>query len=132
MKVSELKLAVLDQLAQVIVFERTGIIIDSCHGLTDISSLLGQSAYEAFPLLGSIREVLSTLSADSPPIKLPAVEFSLLDKQGHFDFQLYAHPSDPNLLVWVLIDNTSLYQYFGKIQSERNLLRLEKEQQKRV
>ena len=131
MKISELKLEVLNQLAQVIVFERTGRILDSCHGLVDITSIVGQSAYKVFSLLGSIKEVLTDLSSDAPPIKLPAVEFSLLDKKGYFDFQLFAHPKKENLLVWVLIDNTPLYEYFAKIQTERNLLRLEKEQHKR-
>ena len=130
MKISELKLAVLGQLAQVIVFQRDGKIVDSCHGLVDISSLIGKSAFEVFPLLGSISEVLASFTLDSPPMKLPAVEFQLLEKKGYFDFQLFAHPAEADLLVWVLIDNTPLYEYFGKIQSERNLLRLEKEQLK--
>ncbi|MEM7371109.1 MAG: hypothetical protein AAF587_21015 [Bacteroidota bacterium] len=131
MKVDELKLGVLDTLAQVIVFERNGTMVDSCHGLADISALIGQSAFDIFPLVGSIKEVLAGLTTEAPPIKLPAVEFLLIDKKGYFDIQFFAHPANPDLLVWVLVDNTSLYEYFGKIQKERNLLRMEKEQAKR-
>ncbi|MEO1452004.1 MAG: hypothetical protein AAFV07_20905, partial [Bacteroidota bacterium] len=55
------------------------------------------------------------------------VDFSLEGRHGVYDFEIYAHPRQRDLRVWMIHDHTVLYQYFQEIQQERNLLLLERE-----
>ena len=120
MKVSELKHLILDQMAQLIVFDRAGHLLESCHALVDLKAFIGSSLYERYPLLDSLKEVLQNLSSSSLPLSLPGVDFSFEGRWGYYDFELFVHPEHPNKLVWILLDNTALYRYFRPIQQERN------------
>ena len=130
MNLKELKLQLLDSHSQLIVFERTGAFIDSCNSLKDLSQLKGQSVFDQFPELEGLQKAIMELSPMDKPISLPAVDFSFKGERGYFDFEIYAHPDDPNLAMWLLLDQTPLYKYFQEIQQERNILLIEKEDRK--
>lgn len=130
MNLKELKLRLLDHSAQVVVFDRQGQFVSSCHSLSDLSALEGTNVYAHFPLLAAMQETFEGLTQAALPVSLPAVEFLLMSRPGVFDFEFYAHPSDSNLLVWLLKDNTRLYRYLQEIQQERNELILRQETRK--
>ena len=127
MNLKDLKYQYLQHRAQVIVFHKEGTILNSCHALVDIKTLVNSSAYTLFPLVQGMKEVFKTLKASSAPISLPAVDFSLQGRAGFYDMEFRTHPDDSTIILWFLLDNTPLYSYFQQIQQERNLLLIEKE-----
>lgn len=127
MNLRELKLHVLERYAQVVVFKRTGEIVDSCDSLAVLDAQIGASAYDVFPLLGSMKEVLAHHQSAAKPICIPCVEFSYPGCSGIFDFAFHVHPEDEALLVWAWVDQTEIYEYLRKVQQERNMLLVEKE-----
>lgn len=127
MNLRELKFKYLQHRAQVIVFHLDGNILASCHALADVKTILSRSVYQLFPLVQSLEDEFNKLKTSSQPISLPAVDFSLLGKQGFYDMEFRLHPDEPSLILWFLWDNTPLYAYFQQIQQERNLLLIEKE-----
>ncbi|MEM7659821.1 MAG: hypothetical protein AAF399_27150 [Bacteroidota bacterium] len=122
-----MKYSVLAPMAQLIVFTRSGKMVDSCHTFLSIESILGESVYERYPILQSLQSVLEHLEGNDGPIHLPGVDFSFEGRSGYYDFELFAHPSEADWLVWVLLDNSALYKYFRPIQQERNELRAQHE-----
>ncbi|MEO1451714.1 MAG: hypothetical protein AAFV07_19450, partial [Bacteroidota bacterium] len=113
MSLPELKLRYLQHKAQIVVFEsETGLILESCHGLADLQPLVGKSIYAHYPLFEGIRMALLDLDQAAKPITLPAVDFSLEGRHGVYDFEIYAHPRQRDLRVWMIHDHTVLYQYF--------------------
>ena len=130
MNLKELKLQLLDSHSQLVVFERTGAYIDSCNSIKDLSYLKGRSVFDEFPELAGLQQAIQQLSPKDKPISLPAVDFSFNGERGYFDFEIYAHQDEPDLAMWLLMDQTPLYKYFREIQQERNMLLIEKEDQK--
>lgn len=127
MNLRELKLHLLGRFAQIIVFKRDGEMVDSCDSLVRLHPQMGASAYETFPLLGSMREVIAAHKSPAKPICIPCVEFSYQDRSGVFDFSFHAHPEASDLIVWVWVDQTEIYEYLRRVQQERNMLLVEKE-----
>jgi hypothetical protein len=125
MTLRDLKASLLDPQAQVVLFRREGLLVDSCHSIARLDAWEGRSLYELVPLLRSMKMVFHSLG--SATMDLPCVEFDLEGVKGFFDFQFMAHPEDPGLLVWLIRDQTRVYRYYQGIQQERNLLRLEQE-----
>jgi hypothetical protein len=127
MNLRDLKLNILGRFAQAVVFKRDGEMVDSCDSLVRLQTLMGTSAYDVFPLLGSMRDVLSQHKSAAKPISIPCVEFSHAGRSGVFDFAFHVHPENTDLLVWIWIDQTEIYEYLRKVQQERNILLIEKE-----
>ncbi len=127
MKPNELKHRLLNDLSQVVLFNKSGIILDSCHTLADLKSLIGKNAFENFPFLISARESLELLEPDMPGQTYVGVEMNEWGLDGYFDFELRLHPFHPDEYVWLIVDQTQIYRYFKEIQSERNKLRMEME-----
>ncbi|MDB4286321.1 hypothetical protein N9933_03375 [bacterium] len=119
-----LKYNLLDNTAQVIVFNKNGVIQDSCHSLVDVFSLLGESVFEKFPFVYSIQEELN-FSETVQVLSYHAVEFDFKGTEGIFDFHFHPHPVEPNLLVWVFVDHSQHYHFLRDIQKERNMLLIE-------
>ena len=130
MNLKELKLQLLDSHSQLVLFERAGAYIDSCNSLKDLSYLKGRSVFDEFPELEGLQKAILGLSPMDKPISLPAVDFQFNGDRGFFDFEIYAHPDNPDLAMWLLLDQTPLYRYFQEIQQQRNLLLIEKEDRK--
>ncbi len=114
---------------QLIVFRKSGIMLESCHSLTNLQPWIGHSLYESIPLLRSMRMVLEHLSVET--IDIPSVDFVLGQRQGYYDFRFSLHPEDPDLILWLIKDQTRIYQSYAGIQQERNVLRMEKEYRER-
>lgn len=128
MSLPELKLRFLQKKAQIVVFDaETGLMENSCHGLVNIEALLGKSIYAVYPLFAGLQMAIADLDQAAKPITLPAVDFSLEGRQGVYDFEIYADPRQSELRIWMIHDQTVLYQYFQEIQQERNLLLQERE-----
>ena len=88
---------------------------------------MGESVFERYPILQSLQSVLENLQPSDGPVHLPGVDFSFEGRWGYYDFELFAHPTEADQLVWVLLDNSALYKYFRPIQQERNELRAQHE-----
>ncbi len=112
---------------QTLVFEENGNLISSCDSLFATELWLGQNLYQKFPLLGSLQDAIHALDQSAKPISLPAVEMNFYGYKGIFDFDIYVHPSDEKLRVWMILDNTPLYRHLQEVQQERNLLKMENE-----
>lgn len=122
----DLKYQLLNDSAQIIVFHKhEGRFIESCHSLSNISNWEGKNIYETLPLLKSMKVVFQHIGTDV--IDLPCVDFILNQRQGYYDFTFKAHPDNPDLIAWLIKDQTRVYRYYQSIQQERNLLRVEKE-----
>jgi hypothetical protein len=127
MKLKDLKYRLLDQRAQIIVFHKSGELLDSCHSLVNLEASIGRSVYDKWPVLEGVRATMETLGTLEPYYRLPAVEFALPDLNGIFDFEFYPHPEEPQQVLWLMLDQSRIYRYFQRIQQERNVLLLEKE-----
>ena len=129
MNLNELKSQRMNEKAQILLFKREGILVDSCHSLVDLSSSFGRSVFDQWPVLESIRPILSDIGESMDFFRLPAIEFALDGLNGIYDFEFFPHPEDPELLQLLIMDQTRIYRYFQRIQQERNVLLLEKEYQ---
>ncbi|MEL6134011.1 MAG: hypothetical protein AAFR59_11670 [Bacteroidota bacterium] len=127
MKLQDLKLSYVKQFSQIVTFSHEGTFVDSCNSLVETHTWHGTSLYERFPILTSLQEAIKIMDQGPKPICLPAIEMSIEGRPGVFDFEIYVHPQDANLRVWMIYDNTSFYRYLQEIQQERNVLRMEKE-----
>jgi hypothetical protein len=127
MNLQGLKIPALRQRTQVVVFDRSGAYEDSCNSLADFSRFREASLYEAIPFLEGMRDLLSGLLPGSEPIVLPTVELQMQGLSGFFDMFFMAHPEQPSLRVWVLLDQTAVYQRLQRIQQERNQLLAERQ-----
>lgn len=123
----ELKCLHLEPTAQVIIFDSTGKIIDTCNTLVKIESL-DVSLFDYYPALQSMRQIIVEQQAENAPIQLPKVDFSYYGRTGIYDMEIYAHPEIEEWFVWIVIDKTEVYNELLKMQQERNELRLWKEQ----
>ncbi len=127
MKLRDLKNQLLDQRAQILLFRKTGELLDSCHSLVNLEASIGRSVYDKWPVLEGIRDTVQELGIFLPHFRLPAVEFALPDLNGIFDFEFYPHPEEADQILWLMLDQSRIYRYFQRIQQERNVLLLEKE-----
>lgn len=127
MNLRDLKLHLLESLAQIVVFRKSGEILDSCDSLVGLEAVVGKSAYETFPLVESMREVINLHQNAGKPISIPCVEFTYKGFTGVFDFSFSSHPQDSQLVVWTWVDQTDIYEYLRKIQQERNMLLVDQE-----
>ncbi|MFK7924514.1 MAG: hypothetical protein AB8H47_21335 [Bacteroidia bacterium] len=127
MKLKDLKCQLLDHQHQIIIFDLQGTILDSCNAIVDLNQISGDSIFDKWPVLESIRPALTNLADLEIPLRLPAVELSLPTLKGIFDFEFSIHPENPAHIIWMMIDQTKIYRYFRRIQQERNMLLLEKE-----
>jgi len=127
MSPKDLKYQFLNRYHQVVIFDLEGNLLDSCNSMIDLQKLPTQNVFDQWPVLESIREALTQLEELEIPFRLPAVELSLPELKGIFDFEFSAHPDQEGHIVWLLIDQTRIYRYFRRVQQERNMLLLEKE-----
>ncbi|MEM6345221.1 MAG: hypothetical protein AAF927_15125 [Bacteroidota bacterium] len=127
MSLKEHKYQLLNRYHQIIIFDLEGKLLDSCNSMIDLKQLPNQNVFDQWPVLESVRPALHQLEDLEVPFRLPAVELSLPELKGIFDFEFSIHPEYPEQIVWLLIDQTRIYRYFRRIQQERNMLLLEKE-----
>lgn len=123
MNLPELKSRMLDDSAQIVVFRKEdGLMVDSCHKLSDVSGWQGQSLYDLIPLLKSMAMVWANIGEEV--VDIPCVDFVLEQRQGYYDFVFRRHPDNPDLILWLIKDQTRIYRYYQGIQQERNEMRL--------
>ena len=128
MNLRELKLRMVERFTQVVVFHKiSGKLIDSCDSLARLEAHIGASVYDLFPLVGSMQEVFARNKSAAKAVCIPCVEFSFPGCAGMFDFTFHIHPQQDELLVWTWVDQTEIYEYLRKVQQERNILLVEKE-----
>lgn len=127
MKPNELKNQLLNDSSQVVIFDKAGKILDSCHTLSDFKHLIGNNAFDTFPFLLTVRDSLDLLSQASPSQSYVGVEMQEYGLDGYYDLEMRLHPYHEDEYVWLIIDQTQVYRYFREIQSERNKLRMEME-----
>lgn len=127
MNLKELKLNLIESKTQVIVFGSDGLIKSSCQSMENIAPFVNSSLYDLDPLFKSMEMLIKDMEPDSDPIFIPCVEFDFVGRKGFFDFQISVHPESPELRAWLIIDNSSVYKYYQKIQQQRNELLMEKE-----
>lgn len=130
MNLKELKLYMLRGRIQVVLFHVDGILLDSCDGLSELSKLKGKSLYEFSPLLYSMKDQVRKLKAQEAAIHIPAVEYDFPDREGVFDFDFKAHPQEKDQRLWFIHDLTDYYHRMQRIQQERNMLLVEKQQRR--
>ncbi len=115
------------RMAQIIIFERSGLYEDSCNTFFETGMWEGQSLYSVEPWLGSMEPIFREMKRDQSPVFIPTVERSIKDQRRYFDYHVYIHPEDDGYLLWLLMDLTDTYERFRKIQQERNELLLQLE-----
>ncbi|MEL6676802.1 MAG: hypothetical protein AAFR61_31625 [Bacteroidota bacterium] len=127
MNLKALKCTLTSSLAQIILIDREGTLLGSCHSVADLRKIEGLSAYAHFPLLIGMQQAFEELKTPSEKAQLPMVEFSLGERKGFFDFEFSIHPENPDQIIWLIKDRTDVYTLLQQIQQERNLLLIEKE-----
>lgn len=127
MRIDGLKIKYVNRFLQVIIFHENGKFHSSCDSLMDTSLWQGGNLYEKFPMLSSLKDPIRLLDQAAKPISLPAVDIDMEGLSGIYDLDIYVHPDDDRLRVWMIHDNTDLYRYLQQIQQERNVLRMEME-----
>lgn len=127
MKLQELKLRYVQRFSQIVVFTHDGQFVDSCNSLAETHTWHGTSLLDRFPILSGLQDAIKIMDQGLKPICLPAIEMAIENRPGVFDFEIYVHPQDPDLRVWMIYDQTPFYRYLQEIQQERNVLRMEKE-----
>jgi hypothetical protein len=124
MSSDRLKMQLLNSMAQVVVFDERGRILESCQTLADFGELAQHSVFDLFPMLISMTESLTEQNDPQELLYLPGVEIRKHGLDGFFDMELKIHPKKPGVFVWLIVDQSRLYTYFRDIQQERNELRL--------
>ena len=99
--------------------------------MESIAPFINSSLYDLDPLFQSMETQIKNLHSSSAPIFIPCVEFDFMGRKGFYDFQISIHPENPELRAWLVVDNTSVYKYYQKIQQQRNELLMEKETRSR-
>ncbi len=130
MNLNELKLSILNQYAQLVVFDRSGTIVDSCNSLVDLSAAIGRSAYDLFPFIDSIQHDLHVLDTGSENLTYWGVESSIYGLDGFFDFEVAIHESADDCYLWLIQERSEFYRTYQEVQGERNLLRMQQEYHK--
>ena len=124
MQLRELKSWFSENNTQIVLFhQQSGRIIDSCHTFLNVGHLLGASAYEKFPLLGSMQHVLVSLQPEDALIEIPAVHHDSRTPEKYFDYYFVPHLNESDVIMWFLKDQTLMYLKLREIQQERNELR---------
>ena len=126
MTISEHKAKLIAHKTQVILFNPTGDLQDSCYTLFQIPENRKNKLYDDFPIIESIKEVLINLPEEEE-LYLPRIEYPHAGKDWVFDFTFYKDPDDPQNIVWLIQDFTEQYRYLMKIQQERNEFSIKKE-----
>lgn len=130
MNLKELKLNLIESKTQVIVFGKDGAILNSCHSMENVNPFINSSLYDLDPLFKSMELLIKEMTFKSEPVFLPCVEFDFLGRKGFFDFQISVISESEDLRAWLIVDNSSVYKYYQKIQQQRNELLMEKESRK--
>ncbi len=129
MGIHDYKIAYFSKIAQIILFDKTGKLIDSCNTLIDTTPYQQKSLFEAFPFLDSLKAVLINWNkeqASKEPLYFPRVEWTYNNKEWIFDFTLYKD-TDKGAIVWLIQDLSKQYEYLLKVQQERNETIIKKE-----
>ena len=122
MNLLERKSQLLHQMAQLVELDETGQILNSCHGLVDITGQVGSNAFDLYPVLYSLQGLLQDHNNAELPIELPAVHLDLGSGERIYDFEFWFTPDEPAKVYWLLVDQTPLYLHIREIQQERNEL----------
>jgi len=115
------------KMSQIIIFEKSGLYLDSCNTFFETGMWEGQSLYSIEPWLESMEPLFREMKSDQSPVYIPAVERPINNQRKYFDYHVYPHPEDNRHLLWLLMDLTDTYEQMRKIQQERNELMLQLE-----
>jgi signal transduction histidine kinase len=120
------KLHFFGKFVQVIIFDKSGQIIESCDSLFPTTGFQA-SLYDQFPFLKSIQHQIHTLEPDSRELEFPSMDFDFTGTPGIFDFLIALDPEDDDRVVWVIRDYSSRYKRLQEVQFQRNVALMEKE-----
>lgn len=107
-------------IVQYVFFEETGKIIHSNNTFIDINNHYGQSVYDFFPFLESLRTIFESIEIDEP-LFFPRVEMFVGERNGVFDYTITKKIVDNIPLIFVaILDSTQNNKYLFGVQQERN------------
>lgn len=96
--------------SEVIVFDRSGLIVNSSNALFDSGALIGKNVYDIFAVLNCVKPDIEKLKQDGEPLFLPRVAFSCGSYKSICDFVFlcttYKHEE---VFTWMINDNSKHY-----------------------
>lgn len=125
MSIEHLKTNFLFKQAQLILFNRTGNVVESCDTFIKLSALTKKSTpvsiYDNIPMLHALEDSLKNLHEYPNGLHFPRVEFPYGDQYRVFDFTFLLHPNNHQLIMLYIQDFSTQYAYLYKVQQERNV-----------
>lgn len=118
----------LSQWYQFVLFDQTGIILDSNNTFADLTTLYGQSVYQFNLFLEGLQPVIEALDTTQSELFFPRMEMPFGEKEGVFDYTIRRiEVGNEVFYVWVVEDNTMHNKYLSLVQQERNDTYIENE-----
>jgi len=105
--------------SEVIVFDKSGLIVNSSNALFDSGALIGKNVYEVFAILNCVKTDIEKLKQDGDPMFLPRVAFSCGYYKSICDFVfLRTTYKGEEVFTWMINDNSKHYRCV--IESAKN------------
>lgn len=116
MNLLEIKRELLDPIAQIIIFDKNGMLSSSCNSIFSLNQDTSKSLYDVFPFLESLQEPLAQLK-EGDKLEFKCMWFEYGSTTGFFDYKIIKKES---MLVWLLQDFDKIYSKLMSVQQERN------------
>lgn len=96
--------------SEVIVFDKSGLIVNSSNALFDSGALIGKNVFDVFAVLNFIKPDIENLKQNGEPLFLPHVAFSCGYYKSICDFVfLRTTYKREEVFTWMINDNSKHY-----------------------
>ncbi len=96
--------------SEVLIFDATGLIVNSSNALFDSGALIGKNVFDVFAVLNCIRPDIENLKQDGQPLFLPHVAFTCGYYKSICDFVFVRTTYQrQEVFTWMINDNSKHY-----------------------
>ena len=96
--------------SEVIVFDKSGYILNTSNALFNTSRLVGKNVFDVFEVLNCVKQDIEKLKETNAPLFLPHVAFSCGFYKSICDFVFVkSHYCDEEVFTWMINDNSQHY-----------------------
>jgi hypothetical protein len=98
------------QNAQLILFDKDGVLLKSCDTLFKAAHLLGKNIFTQYPILKCIEKDIYKKSAQGEPLFVPHIAFSVKEFRSICDFAFIKNEDiKEDIFAWMIYNNEKHY-----------------------